>query len=61
MSVPMEVDTGDAVSLMLQKMQRQLFPVQTLEEPSVKLTMYTSESISVVGTMKVQVKYWDYV
>ena len=55
----MEIDTGAAISLMSQKTQRQLFPVQTLEEPSVKLT--TSELISVVGTMKVQVKYRDYV
>lgn len=32
--VCMEVDTGAAVSLMLQKMQQGFFPAQTLENPT---------------------------
>ena len=58
--VRMEVDTGVAVSLISQKTQQRFFPAQTLEKPSVRLTTYTTESISVVGMMQVQVKYRDY-
>ena len=59
--VTMEVDTGVTVSLMSEQKQRQLFPQVLLEKPTVRLTMYTMESIKVVGQMTVQVKCLSYV
>ena len=58
--VPMEVDTGAAVSLISEKTQRCLFPKVKLEKPEVRLNTYTAEAIPVVGVLTVQVKYRDY-
>ena len=60
-SVVMEVDTGAAVSLMSETTQRNLFPNTELQQTAVKLHTYTAESLSVVGTMEVKVKYGNYV
>lgn len=56
-----EVDTGVMVLLMSKEMQSHFFPKATLEEPTIRLTMYTTVSISVVGKVMVQVKYLSYV
>ena len=58
--VPMEIDTGAAVTLMSRETQHQLFPRVQLEPSSLSLTTYTTEPLPVVGVMTVQVKYGDY-
>ena len=60
-SVPMEVDTGAAVSLMAKNTQRKLFPEAVLEPSQVWLSTYSAEALRVVGAMKVQVHYDSYV
>jgi len=60
-SVVMEVDTGAAVSLMSEATQKKVFPDAQLQKTSVKLHTYTEESLSVIGTMEVQVRYANYV
>ena len=58
---PFEVDTGAAVSLIsLETKQKFLKDVQ-IQETTVSLHTYTSQSIQVVGTMQVQVRYGDHV
>ena len=57
----MEVDTGAAVSLMSEATQKKLFPNTQFQKTSVKLHTYTAESLSVVGTLDVQVRYANYV
>ena len=42
--VPMEVDTGAAVSLMSKEMQSRLFPAAVLKKSSIRLNTYTSQS-----------------
>jgi len=59
--VHMEVDTGAAVSLMSIATQKKLFPNVKLKKSAVQLQTYTSESLSVLGTMEVQVRYGSYV
>ena len=59
--VNMEVDTGATVSLMFERSQRHFFPEAVLERPKVRLTTYTTEAISVVGTMTVKVEYLNHV
>ena len=56
----MQVDTEAAVTLMAVTTQ-ELFPDAHLEQSSVKLQTYTAESLEVLGTMEVQVKYGNYV
>jgi hypothetical protein len=41
-TVPMEINTGAAVSLMLSAVQRQLFPTATLQLANIKLRTYTT-------------------
>lgn len=55
--VPMEVDTGAAVSLIAEETQQWLLPSLVREEPTVRLTTYTAEEIPVVGVIRVQVEY----
>ena len=57
----MQVDTGAAVTLMAVSTQQELFPDAHLEQASVKLQTYTAESLTVLGTMEVQIKYGNYV
>ena len=59
-TVPMELDTGAAVSLMAQGTQRKFFTDEILEEADVRLSTYTSEPIPVLGVMNVRVKYASY-
>jgi len=59
--VIMEVDTGAAVSLMSEATQKKVFPEAQLQKASVKLHTYTEESLSVMGTLEVQVRYANYV
>ena len=59
-SVPMEVDTGAAVSLIAETTQRRLFPEGVLEKSKVRLNTYTAEPLPVVGVMRVEVRYGGY-
>ena len=58
--VPMEINTGAAMSLISEETQKHLFPKGSLRQPEVHLKTYTSESIPVVGVLRVQVKYQTY-
>jgi len=60
MQVPFEVDTGAAVSLISLDTKQKFFNTVQLEDTSVSLHTYTSESMQVLGTMEVQVKYGQY-
>ena len=55
--VPMELDTGAAVSLMSLSIRRRLFPRCSLVKTPVILTTCTGEQIAVVGKMQVKVRY----
>ena len=55
----MEVDTGVAVTLMSQTTHKQL--EVKLKNSTVNLQTYTQESVLVLGTMKVEVRYGSYV
>ena len=58
--VPMEINTRAAVSLISEKTQKRLIPKGSLRQPKVSLKTYTSESITVIGVLRVQVKYRNY-
>ena len=60
-SLDMGVDTGAAVSLMSKTTQKKLFPQAKLQKTTMKLQTYTTEALSVLGTLEVQVKYGKYV
>ena len=53
--VPMEIDTGAAVSLMAEAMYHQLWPWRGLSASNIRLQTYSKEPIKVVGTVDVQV------
>ena len=53
----MEVDTGAFVSLMSEVQFFNLFPKASLQSSRIQLKTYTSEAVSVVGEITVQVKY----
>ena len=55
--LPMEVDTGAAVSLIPTTTKQQLFPDIPLTTSTTVLTTYTGERIKVAGKMKVEVRY----
>ena len=59
--VLMEVDTGAAVSLMSVITQKQLFPKVKLMKSRTQLQTYTAESLAVLGTIQVKVRYGSYV
>ena len=59
-TVPMEVDTGAAVSLMSVEMQRRLFPSVTLNPATILLRTYTTQQITVLGQIDVEVQYQLY-
>ena len=52
--VTMEVDTGAAVSLIPQSLQRAMFPQAQLSKATLNLHTYTAQPIHVVGWMSVQ-------
>ena len=56
-SVPMEIDTGAAVSLMAEAMYHKLWPGRGLSASNIRLQTYSKEPIKVVGTVDVQVSY----
>ena len=60
MQLPFEVDTGAAVSLISLDTKQKFFKAVKLKETSVSLRTYTSETMQVVGTIQVQVKYGNY-
>ena len=53
----MEIDTGAAVSIILQSQQETLVPNATLRKRQVKLTTYMGEPMTVVGELDAQVQY----
>ena len=59
--VLMEVDTGAAVSLMSVITQKQFFPKVKLMKSRTQLQTYTTESLAVLGTIQVKVRYGTYV
>ena len=59
-TVTIEVDTGAAVTLVLEKVKQSLFPKAKMDPPSITLHTYTSEPIAVVGQMVVTVRYQGY-
>ena len=56
-SVPMEVDTGAAVSVMTSAQQMKLFPLAQLSPSSVVLKTYTTEQLQIRGEMSAKVQY----
>ena len=57
----MEIDTGAAVSVISKETQLALFPEAYLSESTLTLRTYTAEPITVLGQMKVKVRYKGYV
>ena len=57
--IPMEVDTGAAVSLISLATKKQLFPQKKLLDSTLVLTTYTGEQMAVVGRMHVKVNYGE--
>ena len=55
----MELDTGAAMSLISETTKKELFPTVNLRHSEVVLKTYTSEKITVLGEMDVDVKYED--
>ena len=58
-NVPMEVDTGAAMSVMTVSQQKELIPTATLQPSSVVLKTYTKVHLQICGEMIVQVKHQD--
>lgn len=56
-TVPMEIDTGAAVTIMSQATWQTLFPDLSLQKSSVVLKTYTAEQMPVVGQREVKVSY----
>lgn len=55
--LPMEVDTGAAVSLISSTTKARLFPEHPLCETSTRLSTYTGDQMAVAGRMDVKVRY----
>jgi len=53
----MQLDTGASLSLMSETTFRELWPQKNLDSSEVKLSSYSGESIPVVGSVQVKVKY----
>ena len=58
-NIVMELDTGAAMSLISETIKKELFPTVNLRHSEVVLKTYTSEKITVLGEMDVDVKYGD--
>ena len=54
--LPMELDTGAAVSLVSQKTWKQYFPAGKLEKSDILLKTYSGEPLKVEGQAEVQVE-----
>ena len=59
--VTKEIDTGVAISIMLNKTKEALFPSEFLHKPTLNLCTFTSEPIPVLGQLTVEVRYGTYV
>lgn len=57
----MQVDTRADISIIAETTQQNLFPNAPLQQSSIQLQTYTTESPAVLGTMEVQVEYSNYV
>ncbi len=57
--VKMEIDTGASLSLVSERTFRDFWPELTLSPSGITLHSYSGESIPVVGTVEVRVKYRD--
>ena len=55
--LPMEIDTGAAVSIIPERVRQELFPYLKPQNTRVRLRTYTAEQITVLGTILVQVKF----
>eukprot|EP00731_Ephydatia_muelleri_P025536 Em0017g619a len=55
--LPMEIDTGAAVSIIPERVRQELFPYLKPQNTRVRLRTYTAEQITVLGTISVQVKF----
>ena len=55
--LPMEIDTGAAVSIIPERVRQELFPYLKPQKTRVQLRTYTAEQMIVMGTISVQVKY----
>ena len=58
--VSLEIDTGAAVSVIPESLQRKNFPRAVLEKANVKLRTYTGKPITVLGQISVTVKHRGY-
>ena len=58
--VLIEVDTGAAVSIMLESTQKSLFPEERPKKSNARLKTYTTEPLHVVGVIRVRVNYGEY-
>lgn len=58
-AIPMELDTGASLTLVAEETYRRHWPDKPLEETKTKLHTYSGESIPVLGTVDVLVKYGD--
>ena len=47
----MDVDTGEEVSIILEKTREEIFPEEKLRPPNFKLKTYTNEPIKLTGTV----------
>ena len=56
-ALPMEIDTGAAVSLISERVQKQEYPSAVLRPSDVTLRTYTDERMDVLGEMLVEVVY----
>ena len=55
--LPMEIDTGAAVSIIPERVCQELFPYLKPQKTRVRLSTYTAEQMTVMGTISVQVKH----
>ena len=55
--LPMEIDTGAAVSIISEQTQRNLFPTATLQPTRIKLRTYTGEPMPMLGELTVDITY----
>lgn len=53
----MELDTGASVSIILEKVWKEIFHTPELRTSEIKLKTYTGQGLKVLGEWRVQVKY----
>ena len=55
--LPMEIDTGAAISIISEETRRKVFPAEPLRDSSLILKTYTGEPIPVKGELDLRVAY----